>query len=102
HKEGLPNVVLEAMSSGLLVIVSDLPGLKGVVAPGENGVVVPIGDAGALAAAISDILSNNSALPRLGRNARSYIESVHGFDAWQKEMTSCYQKLIKSVTESTD
>lgn len=102
RKEGLPNVVLEAMSSGLLVIVSDLPGLKGVVAPGENGVVVPIGDAGALAAAISDILSNNSVLPRLGRNARSYIESVHGFDAWQNEMTSCYHKLMKSVTESTD
>ncbi|NLN88239.1 MAG: glycosyltransferase family 4 protein, partial [Syntrophomonadaceae bacterium] len=100
--EGLPNVVLEAMSSGLPVIVTDLPGLKGVVESGENGIVVPIGDTGALSAAISDILHNNVTAQRIGRNARSYIELVHGFDTWQKEMTSCYQKLMKSVTESTD
>lgn len=45
-------VLIEAMASGLPVIASDYPGVRAVVDDEENGVLVPLGDAEAVASAI--------------------------------------------------
>lgn len=45
-------VLLEAMAAGCPVVASDIPGYRSVVVPEENGVMVPPGDAGALARAL--------------------------------------------------
>ena len=44
---------LEAMAMGVPVISSDLPALREIIAPGERGLVVPPGDAAAIAAAVA-------------------------------------------------
>lgn len=93
RNEGLPNAVLEAMACELPVIVSDLPGLKNVIKSDYNGAVVPIGGVEALAEAILALAEDEERSASLGRNARSYIQSVHGFDAWQKEISAYYHKL---------
>ena len=94
RNEGLPNVVLEAMACGLPVIVSDLPGLKGVIRSGEDGVIVPIGDSEALRREIPKIALDQNYASTLGRNARLYIETVHSFDAWQKDIAAYYKKIM--------
>jgi len=48
YREGTPRTVLEAMATGRAVITSDAPGCRGTVVVGENGLLVPVGDAGAL------------------------------------------------------
>jgi ATP-binding cassette subfamily B protein len=56
--EGTPNALLEAMSCGLPVIVSDgAPGPLELVEDGVTGLVVPVNDAAVLAAAIRRLLS---------------------------------------------
>ena len=51
--EGLPNAVLEAGALGLPVIACDCPGgAREIVHDGENGLLIPCGDTGALARAI--------------------------------------------------
>jgi glycosyltransferase involved in cell wall biosynthesis len=51
--EGLPNVILEAMAAGVPVVGSDSAGIAEAIAQGETGLVVPPGDAPALAAALA-------------------------------------------------
>jgi glycosyltransferase involved in cell wall biosynthesis len=51
--EGMPNVILEAMASGLPVVATRIPGSDELVEPGRTGFLVPPGDAQALAEAVS-------------------------------------------------
>lgn len=55
-RDGLPNVCLEAMVHGLAIIGSSVGGIPEGVIDGRNGILVPPGDAGALAAAMSRLL----------------------------------------------
>ena len=68
-QDGLPVALLEAMAAGRPVIASALPGLADAVEDGRSGLVVPSGDAAALAAAIRSVLSDASDALRLGRGA---------------------------------
>lgn len=68
--EGISNALLEAQSFGLPCVVSDIPGNVAVVEDGVNGLVVPVGDANALAEAIIRLMHTSELRERLGQNAR--------------------------------
>ena len=71
HGESFGVVLLEAMAAGTPVVASDLPGYRNVATNGVDAVLVPPGDAQALAAAIDRVLADNSladALRRAGTN----------------------------------
>ena len=57
--EGHPKTVIEAMSTGAPVVVTDAPGLGGVVVHGTTGLVFP-GDASAIARGIAGILGRSA------------------------------------------
>jgi glycosyltransferase involved in cell wall biosynthesis len=99
RKEGLPNVVLEAMACGMPVIVSDLPGLKNVIKPNDNGIVVPIEDIQALVQQIQYIAEHPSEAQLVGERANMYIQSRHGFNAWQKKIAGYYHQLVRTNNE---
>jgi glycosyltransferase involved in cell wall biosynthesis len=65
--EGLPNVLLEALSTGCVVVASDLPGHREVIRDGQNGLLVPPSNARALADAIRRGLGDDGALGAEGR-----------------------------------
>lgn len=54
--EGLPLALLEAIFSGRPIAASDVGEIRSVLAEGEAGVLVPPGEAGALAAALATLL----------------------------------------------
>jgi glycosyltransferase involved in cell wall biosynthesis len=56
--EGLPVTLLEAMAAGLPVIASDIPGVREVVADGETGRLVPVGDSAELQKALVEFLDS--------------------------------------------
>ncbi len=64
------NVVLEAFASGLPVIAVDGGGVREIVTSGQDGVLVPPGDARAFAHAIRSLLAQPALRARLGENAR--------------------------------
>lgn len=72
--EGMPNALLEAMGCGVPVIVSDgTPGLLEVVEHDVTGLVVPVNDAAALAAALRLMLSDATLRRRLGMAGRERV-----------------------------
>lgn len=74
--EGMPNVLMEAMASGLPCVSTDCGGggARFLIQNGENGILVPQRDEGALASAMEKILSDEALAAKLGENARKLQE----------------------------
>ncbi|HLZ79770.1 MAG TPA: glycosyltransferase family 4 protein [Sphingomonas sp.] len=70
HREGLPRTILEAMATGRAIITTDAPGCRETVCAGENGVLVPVGDAPALAAARMRFCREPALAERMGVMSR--------------------------------
>lgn len=85
--EGTPNALLEAMSCGLPVIVSDgAPGPLELVEDGVTGLVVPVNDATALALALRRLVTDDELCRRLGAAARARVREYdlpHALLAWE-------------------
>lgn len=77
-RDGIPNVLLEAMAMGVPVIASRVSGIPELVADGHNGVLVEPDDAQALARAVARLLSQPAACADLACRARQTVEQ--GFD----------------------
>lgn len=82
--EGRPNVVAEAVASGVPVVSSDLPGVQGLVAHGVNGWLFEADNAKALSDLIIQAIENKSLLPLMGEAGRAQIRNNSG---WNKSAT---------------
>lgn len=69
-RDGLPNVLMEAMACGLPVITTPISGIPEIIKDGKNGTLVPPDDAEALANAIQRISSDRMLARNLGRAGR--------------------------------
>jgi glycosyltransferase involved in cell wall biosynthesis len=67
HFDGMSNVLLEAMIAAVPVVATAVSGSVDLIRDGENGRLVPPGDAGALAAALLDVLADPGDLGAAGR-----------------------------------
>lgn len=79
NTEGMPNSIMEAMALGIPVISTDCPcgGPATLIRDGENGLLIPVGDAYALADAMRQILSNPVLEHKLGENAYKITEELN-------------------------
>lgn len=74
NRDGMPTVLLEAMALGLPCVGSDVTGIPELIADGENGLVVPEGDAPALARALARLLDDPALRTRLSAAGRRTME----------------------------
>ena len=95
-KEGLPLALLEAMGAGLAVVATDVPGHRDVVRDGETGLLVPAGDAGALAAAIATLLDDPARRRRLGQAGRARVREAFGVRAMVERTAAIYRAATAS------
>lgn len=72
--EGMPNVVLEAMASGLPVVATRIAGNEELVVQGETGFLVPPEDPDALADALTTLVRDPSLRERMGSAGRTLVE----------------------------
>ncbi len=78
HREGVPRGLIEAASMELPIITTDAPGCREIVEDRINGILVPVGDAAALAEGIEDLLDNPEKCAEFGRAGRKKV--VREFD----------------------
>ncbi len=86
--EGMPNALMEAMAAGVPVVSTDCPigGPRELVADGESGLLVPVGDAGALADAMLRLLADGNLRARMGERAKEDMTAYRTdavVDTWE-------------------
>lgn len=75
YREGVPRSTQEAMAMGRAVITTDVPGCRDTVIDGDNGFLVPVRDAGALAAAMLRFAINPALVATMGARSRQLAEA---------------------------
>jgi glycosyltransferase involved in cell wall biosynthesis len=91
NQDGLPNVVMEAMSCGAVVVATDIGGASAVIESGATGFIVPAGDGARLAEAISMVLSNIEMRDRVGAAASAMIRSRHTWHIVAEQLETMFR-----------
>jgi glycosyltransferase involved in cell wall biosynthesis len=93
-REGLPNVVLEAMALEVPVVATRVGGIPRLIRNGENGLIVEPGSSEALVPALDRLLGDESLRLRLGRAGRETIESNYSFSARMQKVRAIYEEVL--------
>jgi glycosyltransferase involved in cell wall biosynthesis len=86
--EAMPMFVLEAMAAGVPVVATPVGSVEAMV--GAAGVVVPVGDADALAEAMVDALADPERLAEMGREARRRAVEQFSSEAFERRVVDLY------------
>jgi glycosyltransferase involved in cell wall biosynthesis len=92
-REGFPNVVLEAMAAGLPVVATPVGAIPDAVAEGSEGLLVPVRDADALAAAIGRLVADRALRLAMGARARARVEAQFSRRAVVERLGALYDEL---------
>lgn len=93
YGEGVPQVLIEAAAAGVAVIASDIPGCREVVAEGSNGLLVPPGDAEALADAMTGLLSDPKRRATMGAAGREIVSRRFATQILVDSYSQAYERL---------
>jgi len=93
HAEGLPISLLEAMAAGCPVIASAVGGVPDLIVDGVNGLLVPAGDATALAMAIHRVLRDPALAAQLSRCGRETVARRFAPDKSLVPLEALYARL---------
>ena len=100
--EGLPLALLEAMFSACPIVASDVGEVRNVLAAGEAGIIVPAGDAPALAAALDKLLHAPACARDLGARAKRRAASEYGISKMVAQYAAIYQSLLHRTSLRRD
>lgn len=95
-REGLPNVVLEAMALEVPVLATRIAGVPRLIADGENGLLVEPGSVDGLTDALARLLSDAELRRRLGQAGRETIVRHCSFSARMRKIQALYDDLLRS------
>ena len=96
-REGLPNVVLEAMASQRAVVATNCNGIPNLVQHQQNGLVVPIDNEAALYDAMQRCVMSEDLRIHLAASGRQTIERRFGFDRRMKKIVDVYRGLSTTL-----
>lgn len=98
YREGLPQVLLEAAACGRPIVTTDVTGCRDtVMRNGENGVLVPVRDASALASALAKLIEDPDLRRRMGEHGRAYVVGEFSQERIISETLAVYQEEMKST-----
>jgi glycosyltransferase involved in cell wall biosynthesis len=93
RQEGLPIAILEAMAGGAAVISTPVGAIGDAIIDGETGLLVPPGDAAALANAIARLIDDPALRARLAVNARKRFAAMFTIDCTADAVAAMYREV---------
>lgn len=95
-REGTPNTILEALAMEVPVVVTDIAGVRELIRDGHNGLMYALGNARALAAAMSRLLDDDALRQRLRHAGRRQVESDLTLASRMRGERAVYDRLLAS------
>jgi glycosyltransferase involved in cell wall biosynthesis len=95
HREGFPNVVLEAAAAERPAVGCRVTGVEDAIVDGETGLLVAPHNADQLAEALGRLLSNRQAREALGRQARERVRAEFTHERVWSEYSNLYRELLQ-------
>lgn len=93
--EGLSNVVLEAMASGLAIIATDVGDNSDLIDDGQNGFIVPPNSIEALVRKMDRLVVDKECRSRLGSSALVRARSEYSLDRMIRDYENFYSSLVQ-------
>jgi glycosyltransferase involved in cell wall biosynthesis len=93
-REGSPLAVLESMAAGKAIVATSVGGIPALVQNEEHALVVPSGDATALAEAIERLLQDEALRARIGRNAQDRQRREFDVQTMLESLEDLYEQLF--------
>ena len=94
YREGLPKALLEACAAGKAIVTTDTPGCREVVEHGKNGMLVPVRDVEALAAALRALIADPELRHGYGLNGRHMAQAQFSERSALAASLDVYRELI--------
>jgi len=92
--EGLPNVIMEAMSHAVPVVASNISGNRDLVVSGETGFLVPLGDRAGFAKFTNKLLDDAELARRMGEAGRQRIVADFSVERMVARHADLYRELL--------
>ncbi|MGI0135226.1 MAG: glycosyltransferase family 4 protein [Candidatus Micrarchaeaceae archaeon] len=98
--EGISNTLLESMAAGVAVVATNVGGTPEVVRNGHDGLLIPPGNARAIADAVSSILVNPLLATQLSVQGRERVSKSFTFDNMVQQTQEVYMEILESKAKS--
>ncbi len=95
HTESFGLAITEAMASGSSVVATETEGAREIIQTGETGVLVPVGDVVAMAAAVGELLADHDKRVRLGTAAQQAVAAQFGIERMIEETEEIYRAEVE-------
>ena len=96
RNEGFGLTLVEAMASGAALVATRAGAAEIIIDDGNTGVLVPIDDASALAAAIEPLMRDPAAAEAMGARGRAHVVDHFSIDAEAAKIAAVYRDLLIS------
>jgi glycosyltransferase involved in cell wall biosynthesis len=98
--EGMGKVLIEGMALGKPIIASNVGGIIDLVRNGENGILVPPGDSGALGEAILQLIKDKNLAETLGKDGKAKVYPEFDASVMLKQIDDLYENLLSKLAPS--
>jgi glycosyltransferase involved in cell wall biosynthesis len=95
-RDGIPNVLVEAMAMELAVVSTNVSGIPELIEDHVNGLIVPQKNASTLAAALEELLNDSGLRLRLGKAARQTVSRVFDSEENIRELKSVFEEGLRN------
>jgi len=92
--EGQSNAIMEAMSTGVPVVATDIPGTRDLIAHNKTGLLFPVGDRAALAKESNRLLNDPDLAHQISESGRTFITTEFDAQTMIDRYAALYRELL--------
>lgn len=102
NRDGIPNVILEAMASGLPIVATDVGGIPEVIENNKNGLLSPPNNPESFVDSLETLLTDQSLREKMGKNGRAFVADKFNLEKNTQKLFGLFIKYSKTLNLTAD